>query len=89
MVVICKVREYFDEDAAVILPNTDADTRRERIRRMMDLADNSFSEKTSALNARLEELFPESFEYYKVQGYNGHPRRILLDPLMVVWFCED
>ena len=70
---------------AVILPHADADTRQKRIQRMMDIADNSFSEKTSALNARLEELFTETSEYYKVQGYNGHPRRIPLDQLMVIW----
>ena len=70
---------------AVILPNADSDTRQRRILRMMDLADNSFSEKMSALNARLEELFPETSENYKIQGYNGHPRRISLDQLMVIW----
>ena len=70
---------------AVILPDADADTRQRRILRMMDLADNSFSEKMSALNARLEELFPETSENYKIQGYNGHPRRISLDQLMVIW----
>ena len=70
---------------AVILPNADSDTRQRRILRMMDLADNSFSEKTSALNARLDELFPETSENYKIQGYNGHPRRISLDQLRVIW----
>lgn len=84
-----KERSLFEgelaEIYAVILPNTDAETRSGRIRRMMDLADNSFSEKTSALNARLEDLLPEIADNDKVQGYNGHPRRIPLDPLMVVW----
>lgn len=84
-----KERARFEEELAeiyaVILPHTDAETRAGRIRRMMDLADNSFSEKTSALNARLEELFPQTSDSYKVQGYNGHPRRIPLDPLKVVW----
>ena len=70
---------------AVILPDADPETREKRIRLMMDLADNSFSEKTSALNARLEELLPGKSSSYKIQGYNGHPRRIPLDPLMVVW----
>lgn len=70
---------------AVIIPDADPETREKRIRLMMDLADNSFSEKTSALNARLEELFPWKSNSYKIQGYNGHPRRIPLDPLMVVW----
>ena len=70
---------------SVILPNTDIDCRRNRIRRMMDLSDNSFSEKTSVLNARLEELFPSNASCYKVQGYNGHPRSIPLDPLKIIW----
>ena len=84
-----KERARFEQELdtiyAVILPQADAETRERRIRRMMDLADNSFSEKTSALNARLEELFPETSGNYKIQGYNGHPRRIPLDQLMVIW----
>ena len=84
-----KERARFESELAdiysVILPNTDPQYREKRIRRMMDLADNSFSEKTSVLNAKLEELFPETSEKYKIQGYNGHPRSIPLDPLMVVW----
>jgi len=84
-----KERALFEKELAdiyaVILPYTDSETRQKRIRRMMDLADNSFSEKTSVLNARLEELFPETSGHYKIQGYNGHPRRIPLDQLMVIW----
>ena len=84
-----KERMRFESELAdiysVILPNTDPECREKRIRRMMDLSDNSFSEKTSSLNARLEELFPSNASFYKIQGYNGHPRSIPLDPLMVVW----
>lgn len=70
---------------AAILPDADPECRDKRIRRMMDLADNSFSEKASVLNARLDDLFGVSAVNYKIQGSNGHPRRIPLDPLMVVW----
>lgn len=84
-----KERARFESELSdiysVILPNTDPECRARRICRMMDVCDNSFSEKTSVLNARLEELFPSNASCYKVQGYNGHPRSIPLDPLMVVW----
>lgn len=70
---------------AVVLPNTDPECRERRIRRMMDLCDNSFSEKTSVLNSKLEELFPGTADNYKIRGHNGHPRSIPLDPLMVIW----
>jgi len=84
-----KERARFEPELAdiysVILPNADPGCCERRIRRMMDIADNSFSEKTSVLNARLDEFFRETAGSYKVQGYNGHPRRIPLDPLMVVW----
>ena len=84
-----KDRSRFESELAdiyaVILPNTEPDCRRKRIRRMMDLTDNSFSEKTSVLNSRLDELFPQAADNYKVQGHNGYPRRIPLDPLKVVW----
>lgn len=84
-----KERDRYEEELAdiykVIIPNTDAVFRESRIRRLMDIADNSFSEKTSALNARLEELLPGSSGNYKVQGANGCPRRIPLDPLLVTW----
>lgn len=54
--------------------------------RLMDPADNAFSENASSLNARLEVLFPDGTAgHYKIQGYNGYPRRIQLDPLLVTW----
>ena len=84
-----KERARFESELAdiysTILPNVDPQCREQRIRRMMDLGDNSFSEKTSALNARLEELFPSTASSYKVQGYNGHPRRIPASPLLIHW----
>ena len=85
-----KERARFESELAdiysVILPNTDPQYREKRIRRMMDLADNSFSEKASVLNARLEELLPKSIaDGYKIQGLNGHPRRIPLAELAVEW----
>ena len=71
---------------ATILPNTDKGTVKERVGRLMNLQDNSFSEKTSVLNARLEELLPKgAARNYQIQGYNGRPRRIPLNPLLVHW----
>ena len=70
---------------ATIKPNTPEEERRKRIRRLVDLTDNSFSEKASELNAKLEQAFPEMADNYKIHGTNGYPRRIPLDPLMVIW----
>ena len=71
---------------AVISPNTAHEDVQARIGRLVNLKDNSFSEKTSVLNARLDELLPKEIsEEYKNQGYNGHPRRNSLNPLMVNW----
>ena len=88
-----KERARFESELAdiysTIIPNVDPQCREQRIRRMMDLGDNSFSEKTSALNARLEELFPSTASSYKVQGYNGHPRRIPASPLLIHWESDE
>jgi hypothetical protein len=74
---------------AVIAPNVAAEDRQERIRRLVNPADNSFSEKASVLNARLERILPrDTVRYYKIQGTNGYPRRIPLDPLWVTWELE-
>ena len=71
---------------STINPNIDREDVKARIARLVDLQDNSFSEKASVLNARLEELLPEGIvESYKIQGYNGRPRRIELNPLLVHW----
>lgn len=79
-------RKELEDIYAVINPNTAVEDIKSRVGRLVDLQDNSFSEKASVLNARLEELFPKgSAENYKIQGNNGHPRKIPLDPLLVEW----
>lgn len=71
---------------SVIAPNVAPEIRQRRVARLMDPADNAFSENSSSLNARLEVLFPDGTAgHYKIQGYNGYPRRIQLDPLLVTW----
>ena len=81
-----RYRAELEEIYATICPNTALDDVRGRIGRLVDLEDNSFSEKASVLNARLETLLPTgTAEDYKIQGYNGHPRRIPLNPLLVHW----
>lgn len=73
-------------DYAVICPNTAVEDIQARVGRLVNLQDNSFSEKASVLNARLEELLPAgTAEDYKIQGYNGYPRRVPLSPLFVHW----
>ncbi|MBR4793377.1 MAG: hypothetical protein IK038_06890 [Bacteroidaceae bacterium] len=88
--IILKQRDYYREELekiyGVISPNTDRDDVKARIARLVDLQDNSFSEKASVLNARLEELLPEGMAGdYQIKGYNGHPRKIRLNPLLVHW----
>ena len=79
-------REELEQIYSTINPNIDREDVKARIARLVDLQDNSFSEKASVLNARLEELLPEGIvESYKIQGYNGRPRRIELNPLLVHW----
>ena len=77
-------RQEMEEIYSVITPNTDKEYVHARVGRLVDLQDNSFSEKASVLNARLEALMPDGrAEDYKIQGYNGQPRRIPLSPLYV------
>ena len=88
--IILKQREQYrqelEEIYSVISPTTDREDVTARIGRLVNLQDNSFSEKASVLNARLEALLPKgTAEDYKIQGYNGHPRKIPLNPLMVEW----
>ena len=79
-------REELEKIYSTINPNTDRDDVKARISRLVDLQDNSFSEKASVLNARLEELLPEGIAGdYQIKGYNGHPRKIHLNPLLVHW----
>ena len=88
--IILKQRDYYREELekiyGVISPNTDRDDVKARIARLVDLQDNSFSEKASVLNARLEELLPAGVASdYQIQGFNGCPRKIRLNPLLVHW----
>ena len=88
--ILLKQRDCFraelEEIYGVISPNTDREDVKARIGRLVDLEDNSFSEKASVLNARLEELLPEGIAGdYQIQGYNGCPRKIRLNPLLVHW----
>ena len=79
-------RQELEEIYTTICPNTAAEDVKARVGRLVNLQDNSFSEKASVLNARLEELLPKgTAEDYKIQGYNGHPRRIPLTPLLIHW----
>lgn len=79
-------RQELEEIYGIICPNLPGEVVRARIGRLVNLQDNSFSEKASVLNARLEEWLPErTADNYKIQGFNGHPRRIPLSPLMVEW----
>jgi len=75
-----------EEIYATIVPEVDEDIRRQRIQRLVNPQDNSFSEKASVLNATLDRHLPAGIvDGYKIQGANGHPRRIPLDPLLVEW----
>ena len=92
--ILLKERGRFEDELndiyAVIAPNVAAEDRQDRIRRLVNPADNSFSEKASVLNARLERILPrDTVGYYKIQGINGYPRRIPLDPLWVTWELEN
>lgn len=88
--ILLKQREKYRQELeviyAVISPGTPVETVKARIDRLVSLQDNSFSEKASVLNARLGALLPAGMaEEYKIQGYNGHPRRVPLNPLFVHW----
>ena len=79
-------REELEEIYSVISPNTAQEDVRARVGRMVNLQDNSFSEKASVLNARLEALLPKgTADRCKIHGSNGHPRRISLPPLWIHW----
>ena len=79
-------RQELEEIYAVICPNTAVEDVRARVGRLVNLQDNSFSEKASVLNARLEDLLPKgTADDYKIQGYNGHSRRIPINPLLINW----
>ena len=79
-------RAELEEIYSTINPNTFREDVKARVARLVDLQDNSFSEKASVLNARLEELLPEGIVGdYQIHGYNGCPRKIRLNPLLVHW----
>ena len=85
-----RYRQELEEIYSVICPNTAIEDVRARVGRLVNLQDNSFSEKASVLNARLDELLPSgTAEDYKIQGYNGHPRRVPLNPLFIHWAEPD
>jgi hypothetical protein len=81
-----RFRQELEDIYTIISPATAREDIQARVGRLVNLQDNSFSEKASVLNARLEELLPAgTAEDYKIQGYNGYPRRIPLNPLLVHW----
>ena len=81
-----RYRGELEEIYGVIAPGVSQEDVRRRVQRLTDPEDNSFSEKASVLNARLDALLPpEIVNGYKIQGFNGHPRRIPLAELMVEW----
>ncbi len=88
--ILLKQRDAFrvelEEIYGVISPNTDRDDVKARVARLVDLEDNSFSEKASVLNAQLKELLPDEIAgEYQIKGHNGCPRKIRLNPLLVHW----
>lgn len=81
-----RYQKELEEIYGVIAPGVSKDTIIRRVKRLVNLEDNAFSENASVLNAKMGALFPDGLaDNYKIQGYNGHPRRILLEPLFVHW----
>lgn len=79
-------RTELEEIYSTINPNTFMEDVKARVARLVDLEDNSFSEKASVLNAQLKELLPDEIAgEYQISGYNGCPRKIRLNPLLVHW----
>ena len=79
-------REELEEIYEVIAPHVDAQDRRRRVKRLTDSEENALSENLSVLNATLDRILPlTQARDFKVQGYNGHARRIPLSPLKVHW----
>ena len=75
-----------EEIYGILAPSVSKDTLHRRIDRLLDLEGNAFSENTSALNARLDTIFADgAADDYKIQGRNGYPRKISLNPLLVHW----
>lgn len=79
-------REELEEIYEVIAPHVDTQDRLRRVRRLIDSEGNAFSENLSVLNATLDRILPlTQAQEFKVQGLNGHPRRVPLSPLKVHW----
>ena len=88
--ILLKDRGRFQEELAeiyaVVAPNVSSEDKMRRVSRLIDLRENAFSENLSVLNATLDRVLPvQQAGDCKVQGYNGHPRRIPLSPLLVHW----
>ncbi|MBO4566810.1 MAG: hypothetical protein J5695_06255 [Bacteroidales bacterium] len=91
--IVLKQRALYQQELediySIILPNASRETVHSRVERLVSLQDNSFSEKASVLNSKLDELLPPAAaEGFKIHGTNGHPRRIPVSPLAVEWFTE-
>lgn len=81
-----RFRRELEEIYGVVAPNVSAEDRHRRIRRLTDLQDNAFSENVCVLNATLDRLLPPGkAAACRIQGQNGHPRKIPLSPLLVRW----
>ena len=79
-------REELEQIYSIIAPETAPETISKRVGRLMNPEENAFSENVSSLNATLDRIFPQGAAgNYKIQGYNGYPRRIPLDPVLVEW----
>lgn len=78
-------REELLDIYAHIFPNLDPDICRERIDRLIAPGQNAFSENLSHLNRALYSILGPDASPYQVYGSNGRPRRILLDPVYVIW----
>ena len=88
--IVLKQRAAFREELesiyGTIAPGVSMEKIHSRVERLVDPGENAFSENASLLNAKLEALFPDGrADSYKIQGHNGHPRKISLNPIYVHW----
>ena len=88
--IVLKQRAVYQQELediySVISPSASRESVSSRVGRLVNLQDNSFSEKASVLNSRLEEILPPGrADGYKIHGTNGHPRCIPLASLAVEW----
>lgn len=81
-----RYQKELEDIYGVIAPCVSKDTIIRRVERLVNLEENAFSENASVLNAKMDALFPDAMaDNYKIQGNNGRPRRIPLEPLFVHW----